>query len=92
MTVYTPHLHKRADRSYSLVEPHNVGALRQYLESRGARHMTPKPGDLYTHRWTIDTPAGRTIVSLFPSGNLVCLGPSVAILDELVECGNEVAL
>lgn len=92
MATYTPHLHRRADRSYSLVEPFNVGALRSYLESRGGKHMLPKPGDLYLHRWTFDTKAGRTVVALFPSGNITCLGPSVAILDELVECGNEVAL
>jgi hypothetical protein len=86
MTTYAPHLHRRADRSYTLVEPHNIGALRQYLEAHGGRHMTPRPGDLYTHRWTFDSKAGRTIVSLFPSGNLVALGPAVALLDELVEC------
>lgn len=86
MPIYTPHLHKRADRSYTLVEPHNIGALRQYLEAHGGKHMLPKPGDLYSHRWTINSAAGRTIVSLFPSGNLVCLGPAVALLDELVEC------
>ncbi len=91
MTIYTPTLHRKADRSYVLLEPFNIGALRAYLESRGAKHFSPKPGDLYKHRWTIDTQAGRSVVTLFPSGVLTCLGPAVAILEELVECG-EVAL
>lgn len=85
--MHTPTLHKRGDRSYVLLEPFNIGSLRAYLESRGATHFSPKPGDLYKHRWTVDVGAGRSVITLFPSGGITCLGPAVALLDELVECG-----
>jgi hypothetical protein len=82
-----PRLHRSADRCYTLVEPFNVGAFRAYLESIGGRYIRPSDGALYLHRWILDTPAGRTVITYFPSGRIVALGPAVAALDELVECG-----
>jgi hypothetical protein len=76
-----PNLCKVGDRAYTLAEPFNIGALREFLESIGFRHAAPKTGDLYAHRWT--SPDRTSIVSLFPSGRLVVLGPAVAQLDEL---------
>lgn len=90
--MHTPTLHRRADRSYVLLEPFNIGAFRSYVESIGGRYVHPKPGDLFKHRWLIDTRAGRSVVTIFPSLSIVVLGPAVAALDELVECGSEVAL
>jgi hypothetical protein len=80
-----PRLHKSADRCYSLVEPFNVGAFRAYIESIGGHYQKPQAGDCL-HRWVLDTAAGRTTVSYYPSGRIVCLGPAIVALDELVEC------
>jgi hypothetical protein len=86
-----PTLHRKADRSYIMLEPFNIGALREYLEARGFTHHSGRPPSLFKHRWTIQTPAGRSVISLFPSGALVCLGPAVSVLDEICECGEQVA-
>lgn len=79
----TPQLCKVADRTYTLAEPFNIGGLRAHLEGIGARYTKRTDGDLHLHRWILDTRAGRSIITLFPSGRLVILGPAVDALQEL---------
>jgi hypothetical protein len=81
--VKPPQLVKIADRSYVLVLPFNVGNLRQHLQGIGARYTRRTDDALYSHRWVLDTRAGRSVITLFPSGRLVILGPAVEALDEL---------
>jgi hypothetical protein len=82
-----PTLARLADRTYVLTLPHNVGGLRAYLEAIGFVHFSPKMGDLFTHRWR--SADGKTMISMFPSARIVCLGAS-HVLDELVEATAEV--
>lgn len=84
--MITPRLHRSADRCYTLVEPFNVGSFRAYVESIGARYQRRPAGVLYTHRWILDTSAARTTITYFPSECIVCLGPAIAALEELVAC------
>jgi hypothetical protein len=82
----TPRLHRSGHGCYTLVEPFNVGRFRSFVESIGGRYQRRPVDGLYTHRWIVDIAAGRTVITYFPSGRIVCIGPVVAALEELVEC------
>lgn len=87
MAMSLPRLHRSGDRTYVMIG-RDVGQLRQHFAALGLRHYEPKPGDLYTRRWTYDGPLGRSVVTLFPSFAITILGPRIPQIDELVECAS----
>src|SRR5215475_13844873 len=76
----SPVLRRVAERSYTLIS--TPDELRALFSTFGFKHHVGHTTDLWSDRWTHDSPQGRTTLVLFPSGRLSLLGPQISQVED----------